>query len=33
MYANLVKDNTVDMPCMFDFNYKFENLMLIAKLA
>ena len=27
MYANSVKDNTVDMPCMFDFNYKFENSM------
>ena len=27
MYANSVKDNTVDVPCMFDFNYKFENLM------
>ena len=27
MYANSVKDNTVDMSCMFDFNYKFENLM------
>ena len=27
MYANLVKDNTVDIPYMFDFNYKFENLM------
>ena len=26
MYANSVKDNTVDVPCMFDFNYKFENL-------
>ena len=27
MYANLVKDSTVNMPCMFSFNYKFENLM------
>ena len=27
MYANSVKDNIVDVPCMFDFNYKFENLM------
>ena len=27
MYANSVKDNTVDVPCMFNFNYKFENLM------
>ena len=27
MYANSVKDNTVDVPCMFDFNYKFEKLM------
>ena len=27
MYANSVKDNTVDVPCMLDFNYKFENLM------
>ena len=27
MYANSVKDNTVDVPCMFDFNYNFENLM------
>ena len=27
MYANSVKDNTVDVACMFDFNYKFENLM------
>ena len=33
MYANSVKDNTVDVPCMFDFNYKFENLIKIAKLA
>ena len=27
IYANSIKDNTVDMSCMFDFNYKFENLM------
>ena len=27
IYANSVKDNTVHVPCMFDFNYKFENLM------
>ena len=33
MYANSVKDNTVDVPCMFDFNYKFENLMSISQLA
>ena len=23
MYANSIKDNTVDVPCMFNFNYKF----------
>ena len=33
MYANSVKDNSVDMPCMFEFNSKFENLMKIVKLA
>ena len=33
MYANSVKDNIVDMPCMFDFNYKFENLMQIVKFS
>ena len=33
MYAHSVKDNTGDVLCMFDFNYKFENLMYIVKLS